>query len=113
MKAWFSAALAALFVGLFAAAAFAAEGRRGDGDKPRPDPEAIFKKLDANGDGKISKEEWMKSPMAQKNEEGAKKRFDALDADKDGFVTLDEFKAGRRGGGGEGKREAPKKEKEK
>ncbi len=108
MKAWFSPTLAALFVGLFAAAAFAAEGRRGEGQ--RPDPEAVFKKLDANGDGKVSKEEWMKSPMAQRNEEAAKKRFDAMDTDKDGFLTLDEFKAGRRGGG-EGKREEPKKEK--
>ena len=46
--------------------------------------EAAFTKADANTDGKLSKEEAAKLPAI-----GAK--FDDLDKDKDGQLTLDEF----------------------
>ncbi len=40
-------------------------------------PEEIFKKMDANNDGKISREEFMKS---------AEERFSKFDGNKDGFL---------------------------
>ncbi|TXC67584.1 hypothetical protein FSC37_20500 [Piscinibacter aquaticus] len=49
--------------------------------------EAAFAKADANGDGKITKVEAAKMP-----EIAAK--FDALDKDKDGSLSLAEFAAG-------------------
>ncbi len=49
--------------------------------------EAAFTKADANGDGKVTKDEAAKlPPIATK--------FDALDKDKDGALTLAEFAAG-------------------
>jgi Protein of unknown function (DUF1553)/Protein of unknown function (DUF1549)/Planctomycete cytochrome C/EF-hand domain pair len=61
-----------------------------------PDPERIFKRADANGDGKISREEWKKfsdtAPKLKANPLGADSLFDRLDTNKDGFLTLDEFK---------------------
>src|SRR4051812_34251117 len=36
------------------------------GEKPRRNPEEIFKKLDKDNDGKISKEEFKESPMAKR-----------------------------------------------
>lgn len=42
-----------------------------------------FKKADKNNDGKLTKEEAKAMPNAYKN-------FDAIDADKDGTVSLDE-----------------------
>lgn len=49
--------------------------------------EAAFAKADANGDGKISKDEASAVPAV-----GAK--FAELDKNKDGFLTLAEFAAG-------------------
>ncbi|HEX6703967.1 MAG TPA: EF-hand domain-containing protein [Albitalea sp.] len=49
--------------------------------------EAAFKKADANGDGKLSKEEAAKLPAV-----GSK--FDELDKDKDGSLSPEEFSAG-------------------
>lgn len=100
--------LCALF--LSASMTFAADGdapKKGPPEGgPRPPPEEIFKKLDTNGDGAVSKEEFLASPRAQKDPEKAGKRFDDLDKNKDGKLSLDEFKAGgdRRGrkGGPEG-----------
>ena len=44
-----------------------------------------FKSADANGDGKVSRDEFLAQAAA---------RFDKLDANKDGFLTPDELKAG-------------------
>ena len=52
----------------------------------RPNPEETFKRIDVNGDGKISKEE--APPRLQQN-------FDRFDITKDGFITLREFNAAR------------------
>jgi len=49
--------------------------------------EAAFKRADANGDGKLSKEEAARLPAIAA-------RFDELDRDKDGFLSLAEFAAG-------------------
>jgi hypothetical protein len=78
-------------------------GRRRDGQ--RPSPSQIIKQADANGDGKLSKDE---AP------EQMKAFFDLADADKDGFVTTSELAAGMKamGGGGDrgGERGGPPKD---
>ena len=55
--------------------------------KARMALEAAFTKADANGDGKLSREEAAKVPAIAA-------KFDALDKDKDGALTLAEFSAG-------------------
>jgi len=75
------------------------KGKRGDAKK-RPDPAMMFKKLDANGDGKISKEEFAKIADLRKGQGGdgdkAKemmgKLFDKLDADGNGSLSEAEMK---------------------
>jgi len=59
------------------------EKMRGAHDKERGEH---WKKLDTNGDGKISKDEAKAAPRLAE-------RFDAIDANKDGFITQDEMKA--------------------
>ena len=49
--------------------------------------EGAFAKADANGDGKITKDEAVKMPEISA-------KFDALDKDRDGALTLAEFAAG-------------------
>ena len=61
--------------------------------KPKKDPAEVFKKLDTNGDGKISLEEFKASKHAQKDPEKAEAQFKKLDKDGDGFLTLEEFSA--------------------
>ena len=55
--------------------------------EPYDYPAEQFKKLDTNGDGKISKAE------AQANAPRLYEHFDQLDTNKDGFLTPDELKA--------------------
>jgi len=82
---------------LSAVTSFAAEGdapKKPEGEKkPRMSPEELIKKLDTDGDGKISKAEWMASPMAKKDEAKATERFGKLDKNADGFITVDELAA--------------------
>jgi hypothetical protein len=46
-------------------------------------PEEVLKKLDANGDGKVSREEWTGPPQA----------FDRIDSNSDGAITKEEIPA--------------------
>ncbi len=81
-----------LFALLLAATiSYAEEGKKKEGaEKPKMDPAAYFAKKDANGDGKLSKEEFLKgSKDAAKSEA----QFAAKDKDKDGFLTKEEFMA--------------------
>ena len=70
----------------------AAEGGKGKGKgKGAPmDREAMFKKKDANGDGKLSKEEFTKGA---KDAAKAEEQFGKMDKDKDGSVSKEEFTA--------------------
>ena len=88
---------------LSATVALAAEGDKpkkppGEGDRPRLNPEEMFKKLDSNNDGSISKEEYLASPRAKENAERAEKSFAARDKDKDGKLSKEEFTARPEGG---------------
>jgi hypothetical protein len=68
-------------------------------DKPgKGDPEAAFKKLDANTDASVSKEEYLASKKAQKDTAKATKHFEKLDANKDGKLTKEEYVAGDKKG---------------
>lgn len=61
--------------------------------KKQAPPEARFKKLDTNNDGKISAEEWAASPMAKKDSAKATEAFGRLDKDGDKHLSLEEFSA--------------------
>lgn len=64
--------------------------------KPNANPDQMFQKLDANGDGKLSKEEFAKmaerlaQKLGDKAKEFADRMFERLDANKDGFVSKEE-----------------------
>jgi len=73
-----------------------AGGPGGAGGPPkheRPNPEAIFKKLDTNSDGFLSLEEFKAGPRGQKDPAKAEEIFKKMDQNGDGKVTLDEFMA--------------------
>ncbi|MEM7145760.1 MAG: EF-hand domain-containing protein [Verrucomicrobiota bacterium] len=109
----------ALFVG-FAFVATAGEkgagsdkdGKRGGAGAggQRPDPAEMFGKMDADGSGGISLEEFKNNPRAKNAPDPSKvdARFNHLDADGSGEVSQEEFAAamkkmaGRGGKGGAG-----------
>lgn len=53
------------------------------------DPEELFKRLDANGDGKVELEE-----TPEQAREGLKRFFEQADANRDQSLSLDEFRKG-------------------
>jgi hypothetical protein len=103
MTKWLGSALVFGLACLIAVGSALAQEKEKKGERPR-DPEAAFKKLDTNGDGKLTLEEWKKSPLGSKDETKAEAMFKKMDADSDGSVTLEEYKkfAERMGGGKKG-----------
>ncbi len=71
---------------IFAAAATAMLAAAGAASAQAPDPAAIVKSWDKNGDGAVSKDEWVAAGRPAE-------RFDAVDANKDGKVTAEELTA--------------------
>ena len=67
--------------------------------KTKEDLENNFKnRIDSDGDGKCTKEEWMKFAKVKykKDPEGSyQKVFVTWDADKDGILTMDEYVSAR------------------
>ncbi len=71
--------------------AFAAEGEQPK-EKPKFDLKTIFDRMDENKDGKLSQDEYLKSRMAQRDPEQAKKNFAEMAGD-DNVATFEEFQA--------------------
>jgi calcium-binding protein CML len=88
------------------AAAAAAGGGGGGLGMPAAEVEQVFRRYDANGDGKISSEELasvLRALGAPPGPGEVRRMMDEMDADRDGFVDLAEFVAfhcgpGRGGG---------------
>jgi hypothetical protein len=110
---------AAMVIGTNARAEDDAAGKVDEGVKKHAsrEPVDVFKRWDANADGKVSKDEFFaareasakKRSSAAPSKENLAKRFAEMDGDSDGFLTLDEMKAsfakGREHGEGHGDKE--------
>jgi hypothetical protein len=69
--------------------------RDGKSAAGRVDPEALFRKLDTNSDGKLTLEEIKARAGARIEPERIEKVFKKVDANSDAGVTLEELKAAR------------------
>lgn len=97
MKAW-KLILSVVLALAFCSTSMAQDEKKGK--RQQQTPEETFKKIDADGDGKVTKEElkkWVESnerikKQAEKDPEFVNKMFDKMDADKNGSVSLEEYK---------------------
>lgn len=78
---------------LTAAVNAADEKKPADGAKKKGNPEEAFKRLDKDANGSLSKEEFLASPQAKKDEAKATERFGRLDKNSDGSLSKEEFTA--------------------
>jgi Ca2+-binding EF-hand superfamily protein len=69
-----------------------ATGDDSKSERDAPDAEAKFKMLDKNGDSKLSLEEFVAGRRSDQSEQQAKEIFKQADIDKDGFLSLAEYK---------------------
>jgi Ca2+-binding EF-hand superfamily protein len=67
-----------------------APAKKPEGDKPKLTPEEMFTKKDADKDGKVSKEEYLKGSKDAAKSEAS---FTKKDKDKDGSLSKEEFTA--------------------
>ncbi len=63
-------------------------GRKAASAKPKQDRAAMFARRDKNGDGKLTREEFL---IGQPDPDEAPKRFPRFDTDQDGFLSREEF----------------------
>lgn len=92
MRSWMLRMAAVVVAGLVAVGTVhAAEGK---GKKKGASIEKMFKKKDANSDGKVTIEEFKAGLPAERSAK-ADKHFARIDKNGDGGVTLEEFKAAR------------------
>lgn len=104
-----TAMVAGLAVGIAQAEDEKGKGKgKGKGGDPAKRAEMMIKKLDTDGNGTISKEEFAAGPMAKKAKESGKegmidKAFAARDKNSDGQLDKAELSAPRPGGKGKGK----------
>jgi len=97
MKAW-KLILSVVLALAFCSTSMAQDEKKGK--RQQQTPEETFKKIDADGDGKVTKEElkkWVESndrmkKQAENDPEFVNKMFDKMDADKKGSVTLEQYK---------------------
>ena len=84
------------------AAPQADKAKKQHGKRDRMNYEEVFKKWDADADGKVTKDEYLAAGQERAKtagreapkKEAAEKRFTAMDANSDGVVTKEEVKAG-------------------
>ncbi|HSG71349.1 MAG TPA: EF-hand domain-containing protein [Planctomycetaceae bacterium] len=62
-------------------------------EKKKPDPAAVFKRLDKDGDSKVTKEEFVASRKTDEAKKTAETQFARRDKNKDGSLSLEEFTA--------------------
>ena len=67
--------------------------------QPQHDREGFFKKIDTDGDGKLSKTEVDAAAKDNQKLSRLKDNFDAIDANKDSFIDKEELKAYRKSQG--------------
>lgn len=94
-----------LLAGLLASAAMAQGERSADGQRPLRDgerhpprggPEEVFRDMDRDDDGKISKREFFASPRMERLTLGKREEiFARLDSDGDGFLVREELRGMR------------------
>jgi len=102
-------------LGLLAVFALAAASARGQDPPARPaiDPQQVFDRADADGDGKVSKQEFQlvaaNAPRLRDDPQLADRVFGRLDADRDGSLSPAEFRrlATMRSGSPAGRPPAP------
>ena len=63
-------------------------------DGGRPPADEIFSKIDADGDGVVTKDEFVAARPDDVSEEQAAAFFDRLDSEDSGSITLEQFEAG-------------------
>jgi Ca2+-binding EF-hand superfamily protein len=89
MKRFLTGMCAAAVAACVAVPGLAEEKKPPQEQQKKRSPEQVFKRLDANGDQKLSLTEF----QGKREAEQAKKQFDAKDADKDGSLTFAEYSA--------------------
>jgi Ca2+-binding EF-hand superfamily protein len=99
----FSILSVTVFFTMLCIASVEAQQAQGGPDGPKMHCEDRFKSMDANGDGKVDKEEFSGGPHKGVGAKPLEDSFKAVDANGDGALSKDEFCAGKGPRGGMGK----------
>jgi hypothetical protein len=91
--------LTVFFIAGMAFAQGGGQGKGGQGAAPMMGCQERFDAMDANKDGKVSKDEFMKAPHGKGNPE---QMFKSMDVKGQGYLTKDELCSGKGMGMGKG-----------